>query len=110
MPVKPFHKLMLLGMLGMLPSVLANTLSDPTRPTPLTITPAAGGLQTGWVLNSTLVAPDRRVAVINGRHVTEGESIGNAKVLEIRKQTVLIQARGKRITLHLLPDIMRKQP
>jgi sRNA-binding protein len=87
----------------------AATLSDPTRPystarhEPRQTQPAGS-----YVLNSTLVSPHRRVAVINGLHVTEGETVGDATVLEIHKQDVLLQSPNRRITLQLLPDIVRK--
>lgn len=87
-------------------------LIDPTRPVSqgrsMPVRPAT--VQSGWTLNSTLVAPTRRVAVINGKRVSEGESVDGARVIEIRKLDVLIQTTGKRITLQLLPDIVRKQP
>lgn len=86
-------------------------LTDPTRPYSAgrhehQQTRAAGT----FVLNSTLVSSQRRVAVINGLHVTEGETIGGATVIEIQKQYVLLQAPDKRITLNLLPDIVNRKP
>lgn len=87
----------------------AAELIDPTRP--------PGGAETapptrkaatrsGWTLESTLVATDRRVAVINGELVTEGESVGGARVVEIRKLEVLVQTPRGPVTLRLLPDIL----
>ena len=93
--------------------VAAGSMADPTRPSRLTTHPAqqtSGTVASSWVLNSTLVSPYRRVAVINGVHVSEGETVGNATVLQIRKLDVDIQASGKRITLPLLPDIVKRQP
>jgi len=66
--------------------------------------------QGGWRLDSTLVAPDRRVAVINGKQVSEGESVDGARVIAIHQLEVRIQAPGRRMTLQLLPDILDKQP
>lgn len=100
-------------LLGTGPLVTAGTLEDPTRPANSALTSrnrTPGFVNNGWVLNSTLVAPDRRVAVINGVHVSEGESVGNATVLQIRKLEVVIQAAGKRKTLELLPDIVKNLP
>jgi len=42
--------------------------------------------------------------------VSEGESVDNATVLQIRKLDVDISASGKRITLPLFPDIVKRQP
>ena len=93
--------------------VTASTLADPTRPADTALfstNQEFTAASNGWVLNSTLVATDRRVAVINGQHVSEGESVDSATVLHIRKMDVLIQSGGKRITLKLLPDIVRTLP
>ncbi|MGB5260845.1 MAG: hypothetical protein WBO34_10025 [Gammaproteobacteria bacterium] len=86
-------------------------LTDPTRPWNThgydqRQTPGNGSL----TLSSTLVSRDRRVAVINGHHVSEGETIGNAIVVEIRKNDVVLQSPHRLITLKLLPDILKTQP
>ncbi len=95
------------------PPLPAAALQDPTRPTPgaLFLSPSAPRPAADtWVLNSTLVANDRRVAVINGTHVSEGESIGGARVLRIGKSDVLIQAPGRQLTLQLIPDTLKMRP
>jgi len=100
-----------LGLSGLIPIALASALGDPTRPanrdrmgTGQKVVPATRD----WVLNSTLIAPQRRVAVINGRLVSEGELVDGARVIEIRKLNVLLQTPGRRITLQLLPEAVRK--
>jgi hypothetical protein len=89
----------------------ATPLSDPTRPYNTdwhdTRQPHTAG---SYVLDSTLVSPARRVAVINGSHVVEGETVGNATVLRIRKHEVVLQTPNREITLKLLPDIVKEQP
>ena len=93
--------------------VTASTFADPTRPANTALYSSYSGYtadNSRWVLSSTLVAADRRVARINGQHVSEGESVDNAIVLHIRKMDVLIQSGGKRITLRLLPDIVKTLP
>ncbi len=101
------------GIISLVPPLQAAALQDPTRPTQtaLYLSPSAPLASADkWTLNSTLVANDRRVAVINGNHVSEGESIGGARVLKIRKTDVLIQAPGRRITLQLIPDTLKMRP
>jgi MSHA biogenesis protein MshK len=96
-----------------LTAILAGTPADPTRPSGHPVHGHAvhrPGQLTGWTLTSTLVAPDRRVAVINGQQVSEGEPVDGARVLHIAKLSVVLAADGKRITLHLLPDIVQYQP
>lgn len=86
-------------------------LADPTRPwSPGSYQQRQTHTDGSYTLNSTLVSSARRVAVINGRHVTEGETVGNATVLEIRKHDVVLQTPHRQITLQLLPDIVKKQP
>ena len=97
--------------LGQSEPAATSTLTDPTRPSYPSIHGSQqlpGTVASDWILNSTLVSDERRVAVINGTHVTEGESIGNATVVRIRKLDVDIQIPGKRITLTLLPEIVKR--
>ena len=114
MPMKPVVLALIAPLLtGMFPLAAAGTLADPTRPGNAALFSANrdyGPANNAWVLNSTLVGAERRVAVINGKHVSEGESIDNATVLQIGKLDVLIMSAGKRITLKLLPDIVNNQP
>ncbi|MGQ0586740.1 MAG: general secretion pathway protein GspB [Gammaproteobacteria bacterium] len=81
-------------------------LRDPTQPTPLEETAPARPVQSGprWRLQSTLVADDRRLAVINGRTVAQGERIDGATVQEVRQGGVTLEIEGRRIELRLLRD------
>jgi hypothetical protein len=100
-----------LGVLSLLSLEAAMALEDPTRPTDpalSTLTHAAGPENSSWVLNSTLVASNRRIAVINGTQVSEGESVGGARVVQIHKSYALLQTSGRSIKLHLLPDTVKK--
>ena len=80
-------------------------LGDPTRPTSLS-EPGEARVQAvqapRWRLQSTLVADDRRVAVINGHTVSQGERIEGATVVEVRSDRVTLQKDGQRVIL-LLP-------
>jgi len=104
-----------LCLLGLLLSASrpASALHDPTRPTD----PAqyfgrgAGGASSQpWTLHSILRASDRRIAIINGQRVQEGERIGSAKVLRIGHSHVLLQTGGRKLTLRLLPVPTRVTP
>ena len=89
----------------------AAPLTDPTRPsTPGWQAPTTARPAGSYELNSILVSPERRVAVINDSQVVEGERIGNATVISIRRNNVVLQADERRITLELLPDIGTGQP
>ena len=88
----------------------AGPLQDPTRPgSAAIVTRAPSAANNDWILNSTLVGSGRRVAVINSQHVTEGDSIGTARVLRINKLDVLLETPGGRKRLQLLPDIVKQE-
>lgn len=95
-------------------SLCAGDLIDPTRPIntkiKTTSTKAVSAVHRSWTLESTLVAHDRRVAVINGKLVSEGDTVDGARVIKISKLDVVVKTSGKRMTLQLLPDIVKKIP
>lgn len=101
---------LLLALLLALPAS-AVALTDPTRPWSAgTYGQPSGSDNAGWNLDSVLVSSSRRVAIINGRDVSEGERVGNARVISIRRNSVVLQENGKQFRLGLVPDIIRKLP
>lgn len=54
-----------------------------------------------WHLSSTLVAGERRVAVINGRSVALGATIAGARVVAIDSRGAWIEHQGRRTRLEL---------
>jgi MSHA biogenesis protein MshK len=87
-------------------------LSDPTRPTdPAAYFGARKAVSAGsWSLQSILLASDRRIAVINGKRVQEGDRIGSARVVRIRDSQVLLDTGGRSLILHLLPETVKVRP
>lgn len=85
----------------------ANAFSDPTRPMDFAGTPtrAARAAPSGPVLQSTLVSPQRRLAVISGRQVRVGDSIDGAVITDISPYEVRMTKGGRETTLRLLPKI-----
>lgn len=85
----------------------SGALGDPTRPTALHEVRAqdrAAVKGPRWQLQSTLVAADRRVAVINGRQLRVGESVDGATVVDIRADGVTLQVDRRRMDLRLHPQ------
>lgn len=76
-------------------------LSDPTKPdSSVRMDQGARTAQRSDLkLESILISPNRRVAVINGLHLAEGESAEGIKVQEITADSVAINASGQK---HLL--------
>mgnify|MGYP006358078315 FL=1 len=81
---------------------LLDGLADPTRPS-FRGAATAGVSRGGLVLQSTLVSPERSVAVISGQSLSVGGRIGGAEVLAIRPYEVVLSRAGKHSTLRMLP-------
>jgi len=92
-------------------SVYAEVLKDPTRPPSHSysaVTASGTKAAPRWVLSSTLIAPTRRSATINGKTVGLGQKIGGARVVEINPSHVALRDGDREIILELLPvDIKR---
>jgi MSHA biogenesis protein MshK len=91
----------------------AESLPDPTRPaidlngsgenTPVQAEVATVGLQ------STIISPEYRAAVINGKTVRLGGSYGDSKLIEVRENSIVLQnARGTRV-MELFPKVNIKK-
>jgi len=87
----------------------AAPFTDPMRP------PSAAGIEApgptavdGPRLESVLIAPDRRVAVINGQQVSVGGKVGSGEVVRITESEVVIRGVGGDATLKLVPEYMKR--
>ena len=92
-------------------AALAAPFADPTRPPSVGADAAAGpGGQavSGPRLESVLIAPNRRVAVISGRPVMVGGKVGEARVVRISETEVVLQNGEQRETLKLFPEVEKK--
>ena len=100
-------RLFVLGLgLGLACAAPAQTrpLVDPTRPPDVAPrTAAEAAAVEGPRLQSVLISPTRRAAVISGTAVALGGSYGNARVEEISESAVVLRYPDRRTTLHLLP-------
>lgn len=92
------------------PVASAAELADPTRPPPAFENAAQGeAANNGPVLQSVLIAPGRKEAVISGQTVTVGQKFGDARVEKIAESEVVLRS-GKNVqTLKLFPG-MEKSP
>lgn len=99
----------LAGILVFIPVLSLQAAVDPTRPpvsgkaksTPVTKKLVAKK-RTHWILTSTLVAADRRSAVINDTVVSPGDRIAGATVVAINTDSVSLKVNGQEITLIML--------
>ena len=91
-------------------TVQAAPFADPFRP-PGQSEPAGGGQRASAPatrLESVLIAPDRRVAVINGQQYTEGARFGSGRVLRISEAEVVIRHADRDEALKLFPQGAKK--
>lgn len=85
-------------------------LADPTRP-PNAVADAGGNesaARTGPQLQSILISPARRVAVISGKAVAQGGKFGDATVASITEATVLLRYADRSETLHLISGVEKR--
>jgi MSHA biogenesis protein MshK len=88
----------------------AQQLRDPTRP------PGVGASRAGFaeavpsdlVLQTVLVSPERRNAIVNGRLLRVGDSISGMRVIEIRESAVVLRGPGELRTLSLFPLVEKR--
>ncbi|WP_085757709.1 hypothetical protein [Oceanicoccus sagamiensis] len=107
---KPLFKLflnrpILLSILFTL-STVAWSLEDPTRPSSYR---SVGKKQEGLRLESILFSETRKVAVINGNVLSEGDAMGGTKVIRISKNSVMVSDNGKSVTLELSRTDIRQE-
>lgn len=62
----------------------------------------------GSRLESVLIAPDRRVAIIDGQPYAEGDRFGDGRVLRISEAEVIIRRANRDEALKLFPTAARR--
>jgi hypothetical protein len=106
------HKNITIRMVGLilavfsLPASYAQSLSDPTRPYGPMV--RAEGTTTGPVLQSILIRPNSKTAIISGQTVPLGGTFGNARISRITDTEVtLVQGKEVRV-LKLFSDLEKR--
>lgn len=99
----------LLWLVMVVPPSLAAQVPDPMRPPSTMQAPAIATTPFApLVLNSTLIARERRVATINGRRYALGDAVGERRLIAIEPTAVVLEDDGQRLRLELLPSTVRK--
>jgi hypothetical protein len=91
----------------------AETLPDPTRPPAFLFAPAdgdgppaeAGG---GLVLQSVLIAPNRRSAIIGGKALSVGDRLGDFTLVRVSEGEVQLRGPEGSRTLRLFPAVTKR--
>ena len=97
--------------------VTANTeLPDPTRPAnyivesnePVSIEVFSESTkeQISWTLSAVRISDKDKTAIINGKLVREGDEIDQAKIVDIKSQSVVIDHENKKLIVRLFNDLV----
>ena len=81
---------------------LAQTLDDPTKP-PAELSARPGGVANP--LESIIISPTRRAAIINGQMVELGGEAGDVRLIEVNESGVVLQGAKGREVLTLFPNV-----
>ncbi|BAN36472.1 mannose-sensitive agglutinin (MSHA) biogenesis protein MshK [Sulfuricella denitrificans skB26] len=91
---------------GAAQALAAEMLPDPTRPpVEAGVVEFAGTAATGPVLQSVMIRPGHRTALISGQLVVEGERFGDAKLIKISESEVTLIGPEGRQVLKLFPGV-----
>jgi len=98
------------SMLGVAASaVCAQGLSDPTKPAgPHMGAAPSRAAEGGLVLQSVLIFPDARSAIISGEHVLLGQKVGRLRLVKIAESEVVLLNGDERRTLKLFPGVDKR--
>jgi MSHA biogenesis protein MshK len=84
------------------------SLPDPTRPAVSVDTLSVAVPAVREILQSVLISPNRKAAIISGETVALGDTFGDSRLLEVNEGAVLLQnSEGKRV-LTLFPGVVLK--
>jgi len=105
----------LLLLCAVFPVASAQVLIDPTKPPPEIYTPltqAGSAAPESDRLQTIIISPTRRAAIINGQTVELGAKHGDAKLVEVSESGVILLGPQGRQVLALFPgvEIKRKKP
>jgi MSHA biogenesis protein MshK len=92
------------------PTVQAQRFVDPTRPPNVSDAPVGGKVTPSAApqLQSVLISPARRVAVISGTTVVQGGKFGDATVTAITEGAVHLRFADRSQVLHLVPEGIKR--
>ena len=100
-----------LALLAFIEVASAAEFADPTRPTYVQSDDAAqaANVRKKYRLSSILVGEQRKLAVINGQRVREGDRVGSAKVKRISKSSVTLLIQDAAVNIALSAHDIKNQ-
>ena len=82
--------------------------TDPTRPPAALAAEAPRGAVPGNQLQSVVISPTRKAAIINGVVVELGKKYGDAVLTKVAEDEVVLESGGSRQVLRLHPGVDKK--
>ena len=82
-------------------------LRDPTRPPGASARSAGKVEPSGWNLQSILISPERRYAIINGEVVAIGGTVSGAELVAVAPERVTLKTHEGLRIVQLYPDVIR---
>ncbi len=88
----------------------AELLRDPTRPySAKAVAAATGNATSSYRVTAIFTSEKRRIAIVNGQRVSEGDRVDGATVVEILANDLQLNLNGKAITRRVLPHGFRQR-
>lgn len=98
-----------LMMPGAIAAAAAQGMVDPTRPPGALPAAAEGAVATsGPVLQSVMLSPGRKVAVISGEMVVLGGSYGSARLVKLTENEAVLRSGAETTVLRLYPQVEKR--
>lgn len=96
------------GAWGTVTASAEESLRDPTLPPPSIASPQSVQTPAGPVLQSVILSPLGKAAIISGETVRLGGVYGDAKLVKISESEVVLQSGDGLQTLKLYPDVEKR--
>jgi len=80
-------------------------VDDPMRPSLQAPETGSTEVATEWTLNSVLISERRRLAVVNGQVLRQGQSVDGARIIRIEPSQVVIRHSAGEETLSLKSEL-----
>ena len=94
-------------LLSLCGGAFAQGMSDPMRPPAFIENQESTGAAGGPVLQTIVIGPDRRYAIIDGEKVTPGSRFREARVVQIAENQVTLRDAGGDTVLKLYPQVQK---
>lgn len=90
-------------------TVSAQALNDPMRPPAAYAEAESGGSEAGGpVLQSVMISPTLKAAIINGEMVKLGGKFGNAKLVKVSESEVVLKSGDETQVLKMYPGVEKR--